>query len=157
MQGNNSYLKAFMLIRRMRPLLMPGKRGQISRASLMTLRQGVSCALEQFQRLDEKPSVVVYGSAVGVIEVIEVLLSEETCTETDTESKEVLLSKLDTCIEAMYMDIAKYYMNHDFDLDADPLDTVLQDIIDTCIERGYYFGEDLLIEEERKHDNNGNV
>ena len=145
--GNNSYLKAFMLVRRTRPLLLADKRAQIRRSGLTAIQQTMGKAVEQLQKAEgRKNNILVMGNLVGVVEVVETLLQNSEYVETDTETKDLLLKKVDACIDAMYIDIAEYYMTHDFDIEADQLDKVLQDIIDTCISRGYYFREDELIE-----------
>lgn len=147
--GSNGYLKAFMLAKRTRPLLLGDKRAQIRRSGLTAIHQTIGRALEQLQKVgDRKNNMFILGNMVGILELVGALLQDENYVETDTETKELLVKKLDECVSAMYMDVAEYYMTHDFDPDADAVDTVLQDIIDVCIDRGYYFGEDERIEKE---------
>lgn len=157
-RGNNSYLKAFMLVKRTKPLLLGGKRAQVRRSGIMAIQQTMSRAWEQLQKAEgRKNNMFIVGNMVGILEIVKALLQDENYVETDTETKELLLKKLDECIDAMYPDVAEYYMTHDFDPEADPVENVLQDIIDTCICRGYYFGEDKLIEEELRNGSNRGV
>lgn len=150
MMGDNSYLKALMLLKRTKPLLMCERRDQIQRAGLLTIQQMLLRALEQLNRVkDRKSDLLINGNMLGILEIVEMLLENPEYTSTDTETKELLSGKLTDCINTMYVDVGKYYMNHDFDMEADQLDYVLQEVIDKCIQLGYYFDEDKRIEEDK--------
>ena len=42
----------------------------------------------------------------------------------------------------MYLEVGKYYVDRDFDYTI-KLDNILNRIVDNCIRRGYYFGEEV--------------
>jgi len=149
--GNNSYLKALMLLKRTKPLLMYERRDQIRRAGLLTVQQMLLRALEQLNRVEGRESnLLINGNILGILNIIDMLLENPEYMSTDTETKELLNGKLTECLGEMYVDVGRYYMEHDFDMEADQLDYVLQEVIDTCIQLGYYFDEDKRIEEARK-------
>lgn len=139
---DNGLLVALTLVERVKPQLKMDKREQINRVGLQMISQSLAQALERITRV-ERGSINDYtaGSIVAMVEIIEGLLKDETYYETDLETKELLVSKLEECLGRIYLDVGKYYMTHEFQYSI-RMSGVLDRIVDTCVEQGYYFGVD---------------
>lgn len=141
--SDNSLLLAVALIERVKPQLQEDKRTQINRTGLNMISQAVSQALERLNKiLGKDGNIYILGDLIVVLETVNNLLQEESFTETDLETKNMLTEKIAGVLSKLYMEAGRYYTNHDFDY-SPRMVPILNRIIDACVEGGYYFEECL--------------
>ena len=141
MKGDNNLLLALALMERIRPQLKDDKREQLTRENLITIQRLLAQVLA---RIGEGKIVNVYilGNIISASDLIDTLLSSLDYYETDSETKRVIADKILSSLEDMYLEVGKYYVDRDFDYTI-KLDNILNRIVDNCIRRGYYFGEEV--------------
>jgi len=146
--GDNNLLLALSLMERVKPQLKEEKREQINRAGLTLINQMLTQALDCIiKTCRDSGNAYIIGYLIGVTNIVSALLQDESYIETDTETKELLAEKVNECMSRIYLEVGKYYTTHDFVYSV-KLCPLLNRVIDTCIEQGYYFGVDEKIKEE---------
>lgn len=141
--GDNSLLLALVLLERVKPHLQEDKRVQINRSGLNMISQAVSQALERLNSvLGKDGNIYIIGDLIVVLETVNSLLQDERFTETDLDTKNMLIEKVTEALNKLYIEVGKYYTNNDFDY-SPRMVSLLNRIIDVCIDNGYYFGEKL--------------
>ena len=83
------------------------------------------------------------GNAVFLLNVVK----DDTFVETDAETKAIIVDKLNTGLSELYLFAGKYYMTHEFNY-VPTKSELLVTIINECLARGFYFGEDEVLRRE---------
>ncbi len=137
MKGDNNLLLALALMERIRPQLKDDKREQLTRENLITIQRLLAQVLARIGE-GKIENVYILGNIISASDLIDTLLSSLDYYET----KRVIADKILSSLEDMYLEVGKYYVDRDFDYTI-KLDNILNRIVDNCIRRGYYFGEEV--------------
>ncbi len=137
MKGDNNLLLALALMERIRPQLKDDKREQLTRENLITIQRLLAQVLARIGE-GKIENVYILGNIISASDLIDTLLSSLDYYETDR----VIADKILSSLEDMYLEVGKYYVDRDFDYTI-KLDNILNRIVDNCIRRGYYFGEEV--------------
>lgn len=135
---DNSLLMALAMIERIEPQLKLEHRDQISKANLSFIDQSLSQAVEKISKAN-CDTYSILSNLISALELIKILLEDETFDYTDSNTKEILGDKIMTSLQDLYLVVGKYYTNHEFNYNV-RMEPLLQRIVDKCLERGYYFG-----------------
>ena len=120
----NDILVAVSLLENVQQKLKPNTREAISRTNLSLIRSSIA------------------------IELIDLVLSDPSMRDTDMESKDLLIEKVNQALHYTYMFAGTfYYKDNEFKRTSPMLDNLLINIVNANIEAGFYFG----LDEEVKH------
>lgn len=138
---DDSLLISVALLDRVVPQLKTDSREQLNRTSLNTIKQSVSHAVQKIISSGVS-GIYTTGYLVGTVECIDTLLSDPNFVETDVYTKDIIASKILDALENLYIEAGKFYTENEFNYTA-RLEPLLNKIIDRCLQKGYYFGEDV--------------
>ncbi len=137
MVTNNNVITAITLIERVKPLLHYRDRAPISVRHLSQIQQRLVTALELLNGNITSPLVTI---PLGeVITLITTLKEDRGFVETSAEVKKSICEGILDSLDELYVLAGKFYEEHEFDYSIG-LDSILQEIVDRNISRGYYFG-----------------
>ena len=136
--ASNGLLIGLTLLERTEPCLKSNKRDQLSRLNLEEIKRNLSKSLEYISDAGIN-DILINGYLISVVECIDIVLSNSSFVETDSETKNIIVEKTGEALNNLYVAVGKYYTTHDFDYSV-RLDAILQRVINECIARGYYFG-----------------
>jgi hypothetical protein len=144
-QENNEVLSAVILMERVIPRLHANSRETIRRQQLKQVESSLTMVLHSLADNCKEPLVLT--PIMEVITLIDNVTADDTFVETDAETKEMIVERLDTAINQLYLFAGKFYMNNEFTWAVTKSD-VLRHIVDTCMLNGFYFGYDKILQSE---------
>lgn len=139
--GDNNLLLALGIVERIVPQVKDSQRDQLSRSTLNSIKQALDQATSLLSSITLNNDMILFGLC-GITEFLDVLLSNDALVETDTESKAMIAERLHTVLSDLYLEAGKYYTTHEFSYGM-KMDTLLNRVIDKCLEQGYYFGKEI--------------
>lgn len=142
---NNEVLTAVILMERLIPRLHANSRETIKRSSLKQIEQSLTMVLKALS--DNCSDPLVLTPIMEVVELIDTVTTEVSFAETDNETKQLIVDRLTTALNNMYIFAGKFYINNEFEYNIGKMD-VLRNIVDTCINAGFYFGYDTKLRQE---------
>lgn len=142
MKTNNNVITAITLIEHVKPLLHYRDRAPIQLRHLVQIQQRLVTALELIR--DDIKSPLVTVPLGEVITLVDVLQNERNFIETTAEIKETICSHIFSALDQLYLAAGKFYEKNEFDY-SPGLDPILQGIVNTNIENGYYFGLEVTV------------
>lgn len=135
---NSNLLVCCNFLTRIETLLELGTRIQISKDSLNSVSEYLTKAIKYID-----PSIDVFGNQLIIfgkcIEALDSLTSENEFVATNYDTKKFLIDKLSPTIREFKVNVGKYLSDRDFDY-SPAMDSVIKDIIELCLDDGYYFG-----------------
>lgn len=144
-QEINEVLSAIILMERVLPRMHANSRETIKRQQLKQVVQSLSMVLRSLSDYCKEPLVLT--PIMEVMTLIDNVTADETFVETDAETKELIVSRLDTALTQLYLFAGKFYMEHEFTWTLTKTD-VLRHIVDVCMDNGFYFGYDKILQAE---------
>lgn len=144
-QEINEVLSAVILMERVLPRMHANSRETIKRQQLKQVVQSLSMVLRSLSDYCKEPLVLT--PIMEVMTLIDSVTADETFVETDAETKELIVSRLDTALTQLYLFAGKFYMEHEFTWTLTKTD-VLRHIVDVCMDNGFYFGYDKILQAE---------
>lgn len=144
-QENNEVLSAVILMERVIPRLHANSRETIKRQQLKQVTQSLSMVLRSLTNYCAEPLVLT--PIMEVITLIDNITADDTFVETDAETKTLIVSRLDSAITQLYLFTGRFYMEHEFTWTLTKTD-VLRHIVDACMDNGFYFGYDKILQQE---------
>ena len=141
----NEVLSAVILIQRVIPRLRANSRETIKRSQLTQIKQSVSIALRSLEPYCAEPLVLT--PLMEMVNLIDVVCTDETFVETDAETKELLVKRAEDAYEYLCLFAGKFYMTHHFTWSLTKTD-ILREIVDKCLQSGFYFGYDKMLRAE---------
>lgn len=144
-QENNDVLTALNLMERVIPRLHGESRETIKRTQLNQISQSLSMVLRLITKHCSDPLVLT--PIMEVVTLIESVTADESFVETDAETKELMVDRLNASLNKMYLFAGKFYMENEFTWSL-TLTSVLRHLVDTCLQNGFYFGYDRELQEE---------
>lgn len=144
-QEINEVLSAVILMERVLPRMHANSRETIKRQQLKQVAQSLSMVLRSLSDYCKEPLVLT--PIMEVMTLIDSVTADETFVETDAETKELIVSRLDTALTQLYLFAGKFYMEHEFTWTLTKTD-VLRHIVDVCMDNGFYFGYDKILQAE---------
>lgn len=142
MKTNNNVITAITLIEHVKPLLHYRDRAPIQLRHLVQIQQRLVTALELIR--DDIKSPLVTVPLGEVITLVDVLQNERNFIETTAEIKETICTHIFSALDQLYLAAGKFYEKNEFDY-SPGLDPILQGIVNTNIENGYYFGLEVTV------------
>lgn len=144
-QEINEVLSAIILMERVLPRMHANSRETIKRQQLKQVVQSLSMVLRSLSDYCKEPLVLT--PIMEVMTLIDNVTADETFVETDAETKELIVNRLDTALTQLYLFAGKFYMEHEFTWTLTKTD-VLRHIVDVCMDNGFYFGYDKILQAE---------
>lgn len=142
---NNEVLTAVILMERIIPRLHANSRETIKRSSLKQIEQSLTMVLRSLT--DNCTNPLVLTPIMEVVELIDEVVTEPSFVETANETKQLIVDRLTTALDNLYVFAGKFYIENEFDFNIGKMD-VLRNIVDTCINSGFYFGYDVKLRQE---------
>lgn len=142
MKTNNNVITAITLIEHVKPLLHYRDRAPIQLRHLVQIQQRLVTALELIR--DDIKSPLITVPLGEVITLVDVLQNERNFIETTAEIKETICTHIFSALDQLYLAAGKFYEKNEFDY-SPGLDPILQGIVNTNIENGYYFGLEVTV------------
>ncbi len=140
MAADNNVLMALAVLERVEPQLNVDTRSQIDRNSLIAVQHYIMQAQQKLIGINLR-HCEIRTNLVEADNLIMEILSDDAFEMTDLETKELLISKIETALHLLYLDAGMYYdTEHEFAYSM-RLNTLLQRIINVCVSKGYYFGQ----------------
>lgn len=139
--ADNSLITAVALVDRLIPQLNADKRDQLSRNTLQSVQRTLGQVTSMLQKVQLENDMSNYYFA-DVSQVISTLLEDSDFQYTDTQTKTMIVSSIMNGLDILYIEAGKYYdTEHEFEYSF-RMNDILKKIVDACIERGYYFGQE---------------
>lgn len=142
---SNDILTAINLIERIMPRLHADSRETIRRSQLNQVSQSLTMALRFITKYCSEPLVLT--PIMEVVTLIENVTTDDTFVETDVETKELIVKRLNSALVQLYLFAGKFYMTNEFEWSL-TLTDVLRHIVDACLNNGFYFGYDTQLRAE---------
>ena len=142
---NNDVLTSVILMERVIPRLHANSREPISRQQLKQITQSLSMVLRSLYNDCKEPLVLT--PIMEVMTLADNVMADDTFVETDSETKSIIVDRLDTAITELYIFAGKFYMTNEFTWTLTKTDA-LRHIVDTCMDNGFYFGYDKALQAE---------
>lgn len=120
-------------------LLKADTREQLSRVNLISIKMYVVNAREKMVEQRVRDTYTAGVELRNAVEVIDTMLADSSFKETDTDTKEFIVSKIQSATRQIYKVCGVYYTTNDFDY-SPGITNLLNKIIDECLRQGYYFG-----------------
>jgi hypothetical protein len=136
--ANGNLLVCCNILTRVETLLEMGTRIQISKENLESIGEYLTKAVKFIDsNIDLFTSqLIVFGTS---IESIDSLVKDKQFVATNFDTKVYLVDKLYPTIIEFKVNVGKYLSEREFKY-SPAMDTVIKNIIDVCLENGYYFG-----------------
>lgn len=144
-QDVNEVLTAVILMERVIPRLHANSRETIKRTHLTQIEQSLSMVLRSLNNYCKEPLVLT--PIMEVITLIQTVLTDESFVETNAETKELMVDRLNNAMSQLYLFAGKFYMNNKFTWNLSKTD-VCRHIVDNCMDMGFYFGYDKILQAE---------
>lgn len=137
-RSNSNLLVCCNILSRIESLLGTGTRVQMSKENLSTIGEYLTKAIKYID-----PKLTMFGSELVVFgntaASIESTLNDSSVKAITNDAKTYLCDKLQPAIIMFKINVGKYLTDHEFDY-SPGMDKLLQNIIETCLDNGYYFG-----------------
>lgn len=141
---SNDVILGVALLERAKLTVKPESREPIKLTQLNTaMNYAANCLSKLRPHCQES---LVLSPIVEATELIDFLLKDENLVETDKETKDILVTKFNDALYALYLFAGKFYVTHEFKYSLGQAD-ILRRIIDSCLAQGYYFGYDKKLME----------
>ncbi len=144
MVRTNDVLIGITLLERTLPLLKVSSREPISASTLGIIRRNIEAAVSKIYKYVSSQTILL--PLMEITELIKVVQADESFVETDAETKSLISDKMNVGINSLYTFAGKFYIDNEFDYDM-CIAPILNRIIDSCINDGFYFGYDTKIQE----------
>lgn len=144
-QENNEVLTAVILMERIIPRLHGNSRETIKRQQLTQIAGSLSMVLKSLSPCCKDPLVLT--PIMEVMALIDNLTGNDMFVETDAETKNLMIGRLNSAITSMYLFAGRFYMENEFTWTLTKTD-VLRHIVDVCVDNGFYFGIDAELRAE---------
>lgn len=144
-QINDKVLSAVILMQRVVPRLCANDRSTIKRQQLLSIQQSITMALQQLYSDCKSPLVLT--PLMEVVALISNVTSDDTFVETDAETKSLIVDRVSSSMQQLYLFAGHFYMENEFTWTLAKSD-VLRSIVNNCIDLGFYFGEDEKMRQE---------
>lgn len=144
-QVKDEILGAVVLMERLIPRLNPNTRETLKRNNLTQVQSTLSIILQQLRTDCREPLILT--PIMEVITLIESVTSDDTFVETDAETKHLMVDRLNSALNQLYLYAGKYYMKNEFTWSLTKTD-VLRHIVDCCMNNGFYFDYDRMLKVE---------
>lgn len=136
-KDNTNLIRAVNILNRAVSLLNIGTREQLDKETLETISNYISGSLKYIPESEE--SLKVSKDELSSIFVnIDELINSDGFTMTNIEIKDRVAQSLSTYVRDFTFNVGKYLTNNKF-VYSTGMSNVINDIIDTCLECGYYF------------------
>ena len=135
---DNRLIQGIAFLERTRPVMKVDSRAQLKKSDLRFVKQNIGSALGQLNEVKDC-NIFITGRLVGIIDCIDNLLNEPGFVETDLGAKQFLITNLEESLDVLYFEAGKYYTTHEFTF-YERMQPLLNNIVENCIEKGYYFG-----------------
>ena len=145
METKDEVLGAVVLMERLIPRLNPNTRETLRRNNLTQVQSTLNIILQQVRNDCREPLILT--PIMEVITLIDNVMSDETFVETDAETKHLMVDRLDSALNQLYLFAGKYYMKNQFTWSLTKTD-VLRHIVDCCMNNGFYFDYDKILRAE---------
>lgn len=119
-----------------------GNRKPISKTNLRIIKNKIDMAFSRIKGVTN--DTMLLSPFMKVTQLIQELIENDGMVESTYYSKGAIIETLDDISHQLNLFVGKYYETHDFDFDDGSPEVVatLNKIIDSCINQGYYFGEE---------------
>lgn len=144
--NDDNVISAVTLMERIVPRLSANSRETISRQRLSQISSSLQIVLELLTAQECREPLIL-TPIMEVITLIDGVMEEQAFVETDNDTKEIIVNKVMTALQHLYMFAGVYYMTHEFTYTMSKTD-VLRNIVDACVANGFYFGVDKQLREE---------
>ena len=136
--SNSNLLVCCNILTRIETLLERGTRIQLSRETLESIGDYLTKAVKYIDSTQEifTSQLIIFGKC---IESIDSVTSSKGFVATNHDTKEYLTSKLCPTITEFKVNVGRFLTDREFSY-TPAMDKVIKDVIDTCIDNGYYFG-----------------
>lgn len=141
-QVNDKILSAVILMQRVTPRLNANDRSTLKRQQLVSIQQSITMALQQLH--EDCKDVMVLTPLMDVVCLIDSVTADASFVETDNETKQLVVENVFKALSSLYLFAGKFYMEHEFTWNISKGD-ILRSIVNSCVEQGYYFGEDEVM------------
>lgn len=146
METNNDILSAVILMERVLPRLKENSREPIKKSQLNQISQFLVMTLKKLNG-NGCDNVLILTPMMEVLSLITEVMEDPTFVETDADTKNIMVTRLHTAMEQLYLYAGKFYMANEFEYSMTQND-VLRHIVDACMDMGFYFGYDAQLMRE---------
>lgn len=136
--NNSNLLVCCNILVRVETLLEMGTRIQISKENLESISEYLTKAIKYIDTSNDLfgSQLMIFGNS---IESIDQLVNSNKFVATNFDTKTYLIDKLYPAIIEFKINVGKHLTNNEFNY-SPAMDNIIKDIINTCIDNGYYFG-----------------
>lgn len=144
-EPKNDVLICVSLLERSITLLKENTRETIKRSTVEQIKKNLESILIKLTPYCKE--VMILSPIMEIIELISIVVADETFVETDNETKVVMVDKLKSSLYALYLFAGKFYMTNEFSFSLGTAD-ILKRIVDGCLNNNFYFGIDEQLRRE---------
>lgn len=137
MNDNSNLLICVNILNRIESLLEVGTRIQISKENLESIGDYLTRSIRYIDSNIEEfnSQLMMFGKC---IEAIDDLINGDKFIATNFDTKTYIVDKLYPTIIEFKINVGKYLTYNEFNY-SPSMDSVIRDVIDVCIDNGYYF------------------
>lgn len=133
------------MMKRIIPRLRANSRETLKKNQLNSIGQSISMVIRVLSPYCKEDLVIT--PLAEVLNLITLLVDDDTFVETDAETKSLIVNRMDSAYYQLCLFAGKFYMSNEFEFTYTKFD-ILQEIVDSCIQSGFYFGYDKILREE---------
>lgn len=133
------------MVKRIIPRLHANTRETLKKNQLNQIGQSISMVIRMLSPYC-KESLIITPLA-EVLNLIATVSEDDMFVETDAETKGLIVDRMDSAYEQLCLFAGKFYMTNEFEFTYTKMD-ILQEIVDTSMRLGFYFGYDKILREE---------
>lgn len=141
----NDILISIALLERTIPMLKEHTRETIRKDTFNSIVSNIKNSLSKLSGHCKDSTVMM--PLMEIVELAEVINADPTFEETSKEIKDMLSTRIRSGLSALYLFAGKYYIDNEF-TPSMGLDMLIRNIIDNCINQGFYFGIDVQLRQE---------
>lgn len=145
-QENNEIISAVNMMERLLPRLKEDSRETIKRAHLGQIKVNIMMILKLLNN-NGCNNLMLLTPLMEVANLIETLMKDDNFIETDEDTKYLIVDRMRPAMVEMYIFAGKFYMEHHFEFVPTQM-SILINIVEACINNGFYFGYDEKLKAE---------
>lgn len=145
--ANNDMLMGIALLEKVLPLLNENTRESIRRDSCFSIERNIDLCLGKI--IQYTKDNIILMPLIEANQLIKTLLEEDDFKETSAECKDILVDKIHSALDSLYLLAGKWYMTNDFDYTPTIANNIIR-IINSCMKQGFYFNYDAQLQAEGK-------
>ena len=136
---DNDVIQSVALLEHVKGSLHSDSRSQLSRTELTEIQRLLGQVLNKLVGKGEEFGNIKI-ELLSVHDLIAQILQDDDVDTTDTDTKNMIASPINSAMESLYIKAGKYYyLDNEFDYYLG-LDELLQRIIRVCVKSGFFFG-----------------